>query len=142
MCNSPVKRLNVFLDQNFNVLRVGGRINFATIPYDQKFPIWLPKNCHFTDLVISNIHRLFGHSGRNFTLSKIRERFWIINGNSQVRKVLNQCIICKKKWAKTETQLMAPLPPDRVELFKPCFFFSILVMMLSDRTTSSVHVHK
>lgn len=38
---SWIANLNVFLDEN-GVMRVGGRINKASLPYDQRHPIILP----------------------------------------------------------------------------------------------------
>ena len=49
--SSPIHRLDPVLDDN-GILRVGGRIQQADVPYDVKHPIILPKKSHVTHLVI------------------------------------------------------------------------------------------
>ena len=41
--NNSVRQLNVSVDHN-GLLRCGGRINNANVPYDVKFPYAVPKN--------------------------------------------------------------------------------------------------
>ncbi|KYQ54060.1 hypothetical protein ALC60_10921, partial [Trachymyrmex zeteki] len=48
--NSPLLKLNPFIDGS-GVLRVGGRLKEATLPYSSKYPILLPRNHPFSRLV-------------------------------------------------------------------------------------------
>lgn len=48
---SPIHRLKPIMD-NDGVLRVGGRLHQAELPYHVKHPVLLPKKAHLTDLVI------------------------------------------------------------------------------------------
>ena len=41
--NNSVRQLNAFVDYN-GLLRCGGRITNANLPYDIKFPYVIPKN--------------------------------------------------------------------------------------------------
>ena len=73
---SSLYRLNPFIDDK-RVIRVGGRL-----PYEQKYPIVLPKakDCHVSSLIIKHCHTLTGHQGRGMTMNEIRSRgYWIIN---------------------------------------------------------------
>lgn len=62
--NSKIKALNPFIDVD-GLLRVGGRLSKASIPYDQMHPIILPHagNC------IRDAHLRTLHGGKQATLS-------------------------------------------------------------------------
>ena len=45
------------------VLRVGGRLANAPIPYSAKHPAVLPSQHRVTELIIQHYHVLYGHSG-------------------------------------------------------------------------------
>ena len=51
-----------------DLMRVGGRLNLASITFEAEYQIILPKNDHVTNLVIEHYHLLSGHSGRYFCL--------------------------------------------------------------------------
>ncbi|XP_068207476.1 uncharacterized protein [Palaemon carinicauda] len=55
-------------------------------------------------------------------LSLMREKFWAVKGNAAVRRVLSRCTRCHGAHGKVIEQLMADLPPDRVESGKPPFY--------------------
>jgi hypothetical protein len=61
--NSKLLPLNPFLD-NFNIIRVGGRLKNANINTDIKYPILLPKNNFVTKLIIKHTHEQQLHAGR------------------------------------------------------------------------------
>ncbi|GFS49276.1 integrase catalytic domain-containing protein [Trichonephila clavipes] len=63
-CNKPLPKscklqsLNVFLDSE-GILRVGGRLRLQqTLKFEQKHPMLIPKEHHFTSLVIRHFHRV------------------------------------------------------------------------------------
>ena len=68
---SPVHRLKPILDGD-GVLRVGGRLPQADLPYAAKHPVLLPKKAHLTNLVIRHFHECSGHQGRSRTHAEIR----------------------------------------------------------------------
>ena len=100
---------------------VGGRLHQSSLPADAKHPVILPKNHHASTLILRHIHQETGHSGRNYTLSKLRERFWVPQANSALRKILSKCVICRKLSAKPGEQRMANLPQDRLIPDNPPF---------------------
>ncbi|XP_068240030.1 uncharacterized protein [Palaemon carinicauda] len=55
-------------------------------------------------------------------LSQVREKFWVIKGHAAVRYVLSRCVRCHRAHGKAIEQLMADLPPDRVESGEPPFY--------------------
>ena len=117
--NSSLRKLCPFVAHG--VLRVGGRIHKAYIPYEMKHPVILPPHHHVTKLIILSYHLRNGHSGVLHTLSDTRERFWIINGNAAVRRVLHDCYKCRLLNAAPGKQVMSPLPEFRVSSGCPAF---------------------
>ena len=119
--SSSLFKLDVMLRSD--LLRVGGRLEHSNLPDDSKHQIVLPSNNHVTTLIIQYYHRLCGHSGREYVLSLLREMYWVVHGNRTVRKVLSQCIECRKRQAAPGKQKMANLPQDRVTPGHPPFSF-------------------
>ena len=96
------------------ILRVGGRLSQSNLSDDAKHPIIMPKNHRVSELIILHHHRINGHVGSYQTLAKTRERFWITNGASYVKRVLASCQTCRRENARLGEQVMAPLPSVRV----------------------------
>ncbi|XP_055307429.1 uncharacterized protein LOC129571636 [Sitodiplosis mosellana] len=108
--------MNPFLDEN-ELLRVGGRLSFSEASYDQKHPFILPKESHFSKLVIQHHHQLALHAGVQLTLAEIRQKYWILGGRNPHRSVITNCVTCFRNKPKTASQLMSNLPAVRVT---PC----------------------
>ncbi|UYV60560.1 hypothetical protein LAZ67_1001526, partial [Cordylochernes scorpioides] len=115
---SRILQLNPFIDAS-GMLRVGGRIKYANVNPDQKFPLLLPKNHHFTKLIILHFHTRYLHAGPQLVLSLIRNSYWIMGGRDIVRRIIKQCITCFRFRAKTAVQIMGNLPADRVNPSRP-----------------------
>lgn len=52
---SPLRALQPMLDER-RLLRVGGRIQSANLPYAERHPLILPKDGHLTALIVRNAH--------------------------------------------------------------------------------------
>lgn len=111
-------QLNPFVDQH-GIFRVGGRLEHSHLPYDQKHPIILPTNHHFTDLVIDSAHLQTLHGGPKMTLAHVNRKFWILNGHNKVKFRIHRCIKCFRFKKHCANQLMANLPAPRVRMSKP-----------------------
>ncbi len=92
--SSPIYKLDPVLDNG--ILRVGGRLSKMAMPTEQKHPAILPKNHHVSKLLLRHIHLEVGHSGMNFMLSQLRQRYWIPCANSLSRKVIRECTSCRR----------------------------------------------
>ena len=66
-------------------------------------------------LIINEFHVMYCHAGHQFVMAKLREKYWVIPANYLVRKCLNDCLVCKKRFKEPGQQLMADLPTDRLE---------------------------
>ena len=59
-------------------------------------------------------------------LAEMQKKYWIIHPVATTRRILSQCVICRKRDKKSVSQQMAPLPPhripagDRLEPFTTC----------------------
>ncbi|XP_057335449.1 uncharacterized protein LOC130674197 [Microplitis mediator] len=116
--NAQLSKLTPMLDDN-GIMRVGGRLSFSNLPFDAKHPIILPKNNHVTNLFIRHTHRIHLHCGVQQTLYILRRKYWIIEGRSQVYKILNKCVQCCKARPPTTNYLMGNLPKPRVNPSRP-----------------------
>ena len=103
------------------LLRVGGRLRLAQASFGSKHQIILPKNDHVSNILIEHFHLISGHSGREYVLSLLRERFWVIKGSSVVRRILSKCVSCRRRQAPVLEQKMADLPEDRLTPDQPPF---------------------
>ncbi len=110
-CSNIYKLDPVLMD---GLLRVGGRLSRAAMPEETKRPVILPKEHHVSKLIMQHVHRQLGHAGRNHMLSTLRKRYWIINGNSACRKVISECVVCRRFQGKIGEQKMADLPKERI----------------------------
>ena len=109
---SCLYQLNPMLKDNLIV--VGGRLQFASINEEAKHPMVLPSKNHVTDLVIRYYHEMVGHMGQESVLACLREKFWILKGRANVRRVIRSCVDCQRRKKPTCKQIMANLPQDRV----------------------------
>ena len=98
------------------ILRVGGRLEKASIDCDARHPIILPHVSHLTDIIINHFHVFSGHSGISTTLNSLFQQFWVVKPTSVVKRVLANCMYCRRRNAKPGEQIMAELPPARLQM--------------------------
>lgn len=110
--SSQIFKLSPVLEDG--ILRVGGRLGRAALPEDAKHPAILTKELHVSDILLRHIHRQVGHGGRNYMLSKLRERYWIPGVGTAIQRLLSKCVVCRRLQASPGSQLMADLPVNRV----------------------------
>ncbi len=108
--SSPIVKLDPVVQDG--ILRVGGRLHQSALPSDVKHPMILPKDHHVSTLLLRHFHQKTGHSDRNYTLSRLREIFWIPQACSAVRKILSKCVTCRRISGKPGEQRTANLPQD------------------------------
>ena len=69
--NCRISQLDPLIDE-YDVIRVGGRLQNSHISDDCKHPILLPRKGKVSDLVIKHCHSKAAHGGRGITLNEIR----------------------------------------------------------------------
>ena len=120
-CPSLINSLNLFLDDK-DILRCKGRIaKCLRINYDVCNPILLPRNSHFTTLIIMFFHKRCKHMGIGSTLSALRDGgFWIPKARAIIKQVVNDCIICRKINARSfRYPKVTDYVSDRVNFITP-----------------------
>jgi len=63
-CSIKLRKFAPFLDKQ-NLLRVEGRLRHSDLPYNEKYPVLLPKEARLTAVLIDYVHRTNGHPGPN-----------------------------------------------------------------------------
>ena len=84
------------------ILRVGGRLDRAKLPFDRKHPYLIPR-CHpISRAILSYFHIKSGHQGRHITHGLIRQGgYHLENGKLLIKQFLNECIVCNLFIAKS-----------------------------------------
>ncbi|KAG5868466.1 hypothetical protein JTB14_035357 [Gonioctena quinquepunctata] len=93
--SSGILKLSPFLDDT-HILRLGGRLQEADLPFEMRHSIIIPKSSPFTHKLIIDKHLKSHHGGVNLTLSRIREKYWIIKGRQSVKSVISKCLVCRR----------------------------------------------
>ena len=120
--SSNIYRLSpIMIDDQ--LLAIEGRLRNSCLSAASKHQVILPNKHHVTSLIIEHFHQKACHAGKEFVLALIRENYWIVRAREAVRRVLKQCITCRKCYCRPATQKMADLPLHRVEPNSPPFTY-------------------
>ncbi|XP_059053188.1 uncharacterized protein LOC131847604 [Achroia grisella] len=110
---SKILQLSPFLDDH-KLIRVGGRIHASNCTYEQKHPILLHASHHLTKLIFEREHISHMHAGPQLLLAVVREIVWPVNGRHLARRVVNNCVRCRRLRGKTLCPKMGNLPSQRI----------------------------
>ena len=128
------------------IFRCKGRLEYADLAVEAREPIILPKTHPLTYLYIHQCHKTVQHMGVRSTLAELRSKFWIPKGRQVVKKILNQCVTCKRVQGRPYTgPPMASLPEFRVRKAVPFSkvgvdYLGPLYVRGSDNNMSKVYV--
>lgn len=115
---SQILRFNPFIDA-YGILRVGGRLEAAVMPYEQKHPAILPEVRHVAQLLIRDAHLATLHGGRQLMTAHLRQRFWVTGLRRAIHSNNQRCVTCIRHKRKVAEQLMGSLPADRIQQSDP-----------------------
>ena len=116
--SSFLKTLHLFIDKEV-LLRVGGRLQQSTLPYQTMHQMILPSTHNFTKLDVSAEHIRLHHDGPQNLIAFLRQRYWIPRMRTLVRTVIQQCLTCYRIKAHATQQLMGELPSTRIQTSRP-----------------------
>ena len=119
MRSGKLKDLSPLMDKD-GLIRVGGRLKHASIPYDWKHQVILPKDHHISELIAREYHN-HNHLGTKYLLANLRKKYWVIRGRVLVKQIIKNCITCQRKREKNLNPKMSDLPLQRLEEMKPSF---------------------
>ncbi|GFX73856.1 integrase catalytic domain-containing protein [Trichonephila clavipes] len=116
-CRSKVKKRGPLTtsEDDKGVLRVGGRLEKASIPYSQKNPAILAKNSKLSKIYFITLHKKLFHVGPQGLLNAVRLRFWALGGRNLARKTVHTCVVCFKCKPIPYSQIMGNLPYERIK---------------------------
>ncbi|XP_055922749.1 uncharacterized protein LOC129953531, partial [Eupeodes corollae] len=110
--------LSPFLDRD-NVLRVGGRLNYSDLSYNEKHPIILCKSHRVTKLIVEYTHKHHLHAGVSLAFAILKQTFHILGCRNLLRKIVHDCIKCLRQRKMSAVQFMGDLPVERVRFSRP-----------------------
>lgn len=114
--DSTLNRLVVHKDERTGLLLCGGRVQSWT--EDGTAVPLLPYNSWIATLLAREAHKE-NHEGIAATLLRTRKKAWIMQGRKIVKRVINDCIPCRKLNGKMCQQVMSDLPPERSQSSNP-----------------------
>ncbi|KAK6175232.1 hypothetical protein SNE40_013739 [Patella caerulea] len=119
------RQLDVYEDDK-GVLRCRGRLGNSQLTNSCKFPTLLDPSHYFTNLVVISCHRKVLHNGVKETLTELRSSYWIIRGRQYIRKLIHQCVTCRKYEGKPyQSPSTPPLPDFRVQESAPFAYVGV-----------------
>ena len=116
--SSAVLKLDPMIHNGFLV--VGGRLRHSWLMFQTRHPIIVPANHLVSKMIVHDTHGET-YFGVEWTLSKVRFKYWIVNARNMIRAVKRACVVCRKLYASPMQQKMSDLPLERCEPFKPPF---------------------
>lgn len=98
--HSKLVSLAPFIDQN-GLIRVGGRLRNAIIPFNVRHPIILPGDSLIAKKLIKMNHLTSLHGGVQMVTRELRQKYWLIGGRNAIRFELFKCTVSNQhpnKW--------------------------------------------
>lgn len=132
---SRLLTLSPFLDSK-GILRAGGRISKAPVPYATRNPVVLSPKSDVTRLIITDYHSRYHHEGNEHVRNLLQEEFWILNCRATLRKFTHQCPYCRRRHVLPQVPVMADLPAVRLTAYS-CTPFCWLESTTLDRLPSN-----
>ncbi|XP_037962059.2 uncharacterized protein LOC119690573 [Plutella xylostella] len=114
-----LKALNPFVD-GMGLMRVGGRLQHADLPYYQKHPIILAKKSNITHLIIENEHKTLMHAGQKLMYASLSQRYHIVNGLREIKHVVHKCLITGATLSTVPEPNISNIPINRLKFWKQC----------------------
>ena len=108
-------RDNLGIIERNGILVCHGRLQHANLQEDSKYPIILPKEHKFAQLIVLECHKRVHHMKVRATLAELRSRFWITRGRQFVKKIIKPCYYCRLQDGKPfNAPATSALPEFRV----------------------------
>ncbi|XP_036347270.1 uncharacterized protein LOC118756624, partial [Rhagoletis pomonella] len=86
--SSKILPLNPFLDEG-GILRVGGRLTNADLPFELRHPIIFARDSALATLLIHDAHIQSLHGGIQEMLQFLRRKYWIIHSRTLVKSYIH-----------------------------------------------------
>ncbi|XP_062541827.1 uncharacterized protein LOC134209816 [Armigeres subalbatus] len=113
--SSRLRTYSPFLQDG--LIRMRGRVQDDSKPFEVNNPVILPDNHPFSTLLIRMYHIANAHQGLETVVNNIKERHRILRIRSQVKKYVMSCVKCRELRARPRIPQMGMLPPERTTPF-------------------------
>ena len=104
---------------------VGDGLRMQMYFLSARFPTPLDKGEPRTGLIVMDCHEKVKHGGVNSTLAELRSSFWVVQGRQLVKKLLHNCIVCRRYHGRPYKAPTLPLPRPRV-MKAPPFSYTVI----------------
>lgn len=113
-----LRKLAPFVDDAGH-LRVGGRLSRASLEFDVKHPLLLPRDDRLTFLLIDEYHRRFMHPGVQTLHNLLSQHFWVLSPKRAIHSVTSKCVKCfRSRPLGAAAPFMGDLPSYRISQLK------------------------
>ena len=119
--DSKLRKLSPCVNDD-EIIVVSGHLKHANTSDRSKEPYIVPHSSAIGTFIVRSIHNKVHHF-TEWTLSDVRQKYWITHGRVVVKKVIHACITCKRLLGNPVQQKMADLPPERIQSGKPAFTY-------------------
>ncbi|GFW38356.1 uncharacterized protein TNCV_1332091 [Trichonephila clavipes] len=109
---SLVSQMQTLVDSD-GIIRIKSKIIMRKDVESIRYPIVLPSRHPIVTKLVIQKHIELLHAGVQTVMSALRENYWILKSRKTVRRVLSECIICKRFTVRPLTTISPPLPEDR-----------------------------
>ena len=118
---SELFKLCPFLDEK-GILRTKTRLqSLKFVSYDQAFPIILTGTCYLARTILEDYHRKYHHTvSFNSMMATLFKKYHFIHLTSALKKIIKNCLRCRRNAAKKVPTLMAPLKKN-IEQTRPFY---------------------
>lgn len=119
LLSKGLRKLSPFLD-DAGLLRVGGRLANASVAFEAKHPLLLPRQHRLTELLIESCHQRYMHPGVQTLQNILAQSFWILSPKRAIRSVVSKCMKCFRVNPRPAIPpVMGNLPSFRIGALKP-----------------------
>ena len=108
---SELKRSDNLIDKN-------GLLHFWSRDLENQ-PIWIPKNSVLANEMLKIAHRKSLHRGCGMSLAMVMDEVRVANANRHMKKIINECTLCRMIRGKAIKQPLGPLHEVQKRFMKP-----------------------
>lgn len=127
--NSKLRMLDPFLN-NKGLICVRGRLRHARISEEAKHPMIFPGKHHVTRLIFKAKHVRLHHCGPEQLLTSIRQKYWILSGRREARRITRSCRNCFRLHPSGARVKMGDIPEAKIAGFLRPFAVSGLLVLV------------
>lgn len=111
--SSSLFSLHPFID-SAGIIRVGGRMQNARLPYHTQHQVILSGKHSLTKLLIQSEHLRLLHAGPTLLGASLGRKFHIIRSRKIIRSITRSYVICRRHCARSHPPSFGQLPIERV----------------------------